>query len=309
MKTPLKIFISTSSFAVADSSPLDLLKNQGWDVHLNPYGRKLTSDELVTLAQGATGLIAGTERIDEETLARLNGLRAISRCGAGIDNVDVKAAARKGITIACTPFAPVEAVAELTLTLILAALRHVPEADFRVRKSQWKPLMGSLLMGKTVGIVGLGRIGRRVAELLRPFRVKILACDHAPHKSFARRHHVEWRNLPSLLRDSDIVSLHVSLDDTTRGLIGAEELKQMKKTACLINASRGELLDDEALAQALRGGEIAAAALDVFPTEPYSGPLRDCTNTVLTCHMGSYATETRVAMETESARNLIQALR
>jgi D-3-phosphoglycerate dehydrogenase len=187
-------------------------------------------------------------------------------------------------------------------------LRRVTEADSQLRTGRWKPLMGQLLTGKTVGIVGLGRIGRRVAQLLKPFHVKIIAFDHRPHLSFAARHHIDWHDLESLLHLSDIVSLHLSLDASTRGLIGHQELKQMKKTAYLVNTSRGELIDDQALAVALESGHLQGAAVDVFAHEPYTGPLLKCSNAVLTCHMGSYATETRVAMETQAARNLIKAL-
>jgi D-3-phosphoglycerate dehydrogenase len=309
MKTnpPSKVFISTSSFAATNPHPLDLLKKKGWQIGLNPYGRKLEPRELLTLAQDADGLIAGTEKIEQETINCFRKLRVISRCGAGLDNVDVKAATRKGIAVLSTPEVPVQAVAELTLAMILGMLRRVTEADSQMRGGRWKPLMGQLLTGKIVGIVGLGRIGRRLAQLLKPFHVKIIAFDHRPHMSFAARHHIEWHDLESLLRQSDIVSLHLSLDATTRGLIGPQELQKMKKTAYLVNTSRGELIDDRALAEALQSGDLQGAALDVFAHEPYGGPLLKCVNAILTCHMGSYAKETRLAMETQAARNLIKA--
>lgn len=306
---PMKVLISTSSFAGQDSKPLDLLKKAGYDIVMNPHGRRLQPSEVVQPADGAEGMIAGTEPLTDAVFSQMPALRVISRCGSGLDTVDLKAAAHRHIQVLSTPEAPVEAVAELTLTLMLSVLRRVAEADQRLRAAQWKPLMGHLLDKKTVGIVGLGRIGRRVVQLLKPFHVKVLAFDHQPNHSFAERHHVLWRDLHSLLKESDIVSLHISLDPGTRGLIGPKELDGMKKSAYLINASRGELVDDQALADALLNGRLRGAGVDVYPKEPYQGPLLKCSNAVLTSHMGSYAEETRAAMEYQSAVNLIKGLR
>ena len=306
---PKKILISTSTFGVFDRKPLLQLKKAGYDVLLNPHGRRLSKAELLPLLRDAVGLIAGTERLDDDIFRQSPHLRVISRCGSGMDTVDMQAAHRRGIVVRSTPEAPVESVAELALALMLATLRRTHEADRLIRHKQWKPLMGRLLEGKTVGLIGLGRIGKRVVELLQPFHVRILARDKKPDRAFAKRRHVQITSLDSLLRRSDIVSLHVGLDASTRGLIGASQLRAMKPSAILINTSRGELVDDRALAKALQAKKIAGAGLDVYPDEPYHGPLLKCDQAALTAHMGSYAFETRLHMEHLAVHNLLAALR
>ena len=304
----MKILISTSSFGAQSTKPLERLRKAGFKIVMNPHGRKLKPLEIVELADGAVGMIAGTELLNEEVFSRTEALRVISRCGSGLDSLDLEAARRRGIEVLTTPEAPVEGVAELTLALILGVLRRTAEADRMLRQGQWKPLMGSLLQGKTVGLVGLGRIGRRLVELLEPFKVHFLARERSPDVAFAKRHDIRLVSLPVLLRRSDIVSLHVTLDDETRGMVGAAQLASMKRRAILVNTARGELVDNEALATALRNGQIAGAGIDVYQKEPYQGPLTDCPNAYLTCHMGSYAIETRIQMEHQAVENLLRAL-
>jgi D-3-phosphoglycerate dehydrogenase len=304
----VKILISTSTFGVQSQEPLERLRKAGFEIVMNPHGRKLKPAEVIELAHGAVGMIAGTELLNEEVFSRTLALKVISRCGSGLDTLDLNAARRRGIDVLTTPDAPVQGVAELTLAMILSLLRRTAEADRMLRQGQWKPLMGSLLHGKTVGLIGLGRIGRRLVELLAPFKVHLAARERMPDGAFVKRHGIRLMPLPALLRRSDIVSLHVTLDDETRRMIGAAQMAAMKRSALLINTARGELVDNEALATALRNGQIAGAGIDVFETEPYQGPLTQCPNALLTCHMGSYAVETRIHMESQAADNLIRAL-
>ena len=305
----MKVFISTSSFAEYDKSPLRLLESNGFEVVLNPYGRKLKPEEVVALAKGCAGIIAGTEPLTEEVLRQLPDLKAISRCGAGLDNVDVEAARKRGIAVKATPDAPTQAVAELTVALILNVLRRINFMDRQVRSGAWSKEMGGLLSGKTVGIIGLGRIGRRVTELLRPFGVKILASEPKPDRKWVKENKVRLTSLEELLRESDIVTLHVPYTEQNRNLINAGRLKIMKRGAILINTSRGGLVDEDALYQALKSGYLGGAALDVMETEPYHGSLKELNNVTLTPHIGSYAFEARVQMEMEAAKNLIKMLK
>ena len=204
-----------------------------------------------------------------------------------------------------TPEAPRQAVAELTMALILSALRRVPAADARLRAGLWKPEMGRLLFGKTVGVVGLGGVGRRMVEMVKPFQVRLLAVEKFPDRAFVRRHKVRLTSLPALLKAADVVTLHLTLDKDTRNLMDARTLGLMKPGAVLVNTARGELVDSAALADALREKRLGGAGLDVFDVEPYEGPLRELPNVVLTPHMGSYATEARVAMEAAAVKNLL----
>jgi D-3-phosphoglycerate dehydrogenase len=207
-----------------------------------------------------------------------------------------------GIEVINTPFGPTTAVAELTVALILDLLRKVSFMDRTVRSGGWEKIMGSLLSGKNVGIIGFGRIGEKVAALLEPFGCKIMYTD------ITRGAVKNFRNVPltELLKKSDIVSIHVSSKET---LISEKELMAMKKSALIVNMSRGEVVDESALYRALKDGHIGGAALDVFNEEPYGGPLKYLDNVVLTPHVGSYALEARIGMEIESVENLLKSLK
>jgi D-3-phosphoglycerate dehydrogenase len=304
----MKVLISTSSFGEHDMSPVRLLESHGFEIVLNPYKRKLKPEEVVELARDCEGIIAGVEQLTEEVFKKLPKLRAVSRCGVGTDNVDLEAARKRGIGISSTPNAPTQSVAELTVALILNLLRHVSLLDRRVHGGTWNREMGRLLYGKTVGIVGLGRIGKRVAELLRPFEVKILASEPTPDKKWMEENEISLTPLEKLLRESDIVTLHIPYSKQNLNLINAEKLMIMKRGAILINTSRGGLVDEAALYQALLNGHLSGAALDVMEVEPYNGPLKDLDSVILTPHVGSYALEARVQMEMEAAKNLIRML-
>ena len=304
----MKILISTSSFAEYDKSPLRLLESNRFEVVLNPYKRKLKPEEVVALAKDCAGIIAGTEPLTEKVLQQLTGLKAISRCGAGLDNVDVGAARKHGIAVKATPDAPTQAVAELTVALILNVLRRINFMDRQVRGGTWSKEMGQLLSGKTTGIIGLGRIGRRVVELLRPFEVKILASEPKPDRKWVKKNKVRLTSLEELLRESDVVTLHIPYTEKNRNLINAKRLKIIKRGAILINTSRGGLVDEGVLYQALKAGHLGGAALDAMVTEPYHGPLKELDNVILTPHVGSYALEARVQMEIEATKNLINML-
>jgi D-3-phosphoglycerate dehydrogenase len=305
----LKVLISTASFAEHDRAPLDLLKSSGFEIILNPYKRKLKPEEVMELARDCEGIIAGVEQLTEEVFKKLPKLRAVSRCGVGTDNVDLEAARKRGIRINSTPNAPTQSVAELTVALILNLLRQVSLLDRRVHGGTWSREMGRLLSGKTIGIVGLGRIGKRVAELLRPFGVKILASEPKPDKKWAEENKISLTSLEELLRESDVVTLHIPYSEKNLNLINAEKIKIMKRGAILINTSRGGLVDEGALYQALLSGHLSGAALDVMEVEPYQGPLKDLDSVILTPHIGSYALEARVQMEMEAAKNLISMLK
>jgi D-3-phosphoglycerate dehydrogenase len=302
------IAISTSSFGRADQRPLERLAEAGFTVRLNPHGRRLSREETTTLLQGAAGLIAGTEPLDREILVGATGLRAISRCGAGLDNVDLAAAADLGIAVRSVAAAHAQAVAELALAGILAVLRHVAKGDRAIRAGAWERPMGGLLTGKTVGIVGFGHIGRALVPLLEPFSVSTLATDPSQDALFAAAHGVQYRDLPELLAASDIVTLHLPYGEAVHHLLDRDRLATMKRGAVLINTARGGLVDEAALAEALAEGRLAGAFLDVFEREPYTGPLATCETAVLTPHFGAYTHETRTAMEAEAVENLLEAL-
>lgn len=301
-----RIVVNTSTFDVDNFPQLDELEKVGVAVDLNPLGRRLTSDEVVNrLRTDAIGVIAGLEDLNAEVLHAAPLLKAISRVGIGLDNVDLKAAKALGIEVFNTPEPPAQAVAELTIGHILGMLRNISRVDRAIRNGEWKGQFGQLLSGKTVGIVGFGRIGRKVADLLMPFGVDIIAHDPiAPSGS-----EVRFVDLSTMLSTSDIVTLHVPYTTDNHRMIAAEQIASMKQGSFLVNIARGGLIDEEALRASLVSGHLAGAALDCFEIEPYSGPLKDLDNVVMTAHMGTYATETRGQMEREAAARLVDHLR
>jgi D-3-phosphoglycerate dehydrogenase len=303
------VAIATRTFGRASPAALARLRAAGFTVATNPVGRVLSREETVELLDGASGLLAGNETLDAWVLARAPRLRVISRVGTGLDNVDVAAAERHGVRVFRTADAPVPAVAELALGMMLALLRAIPAADAGVRGGGWSAPLGTLLGGKTVGIVGLGRIGCQLARLLAPFGVERLGSDpSADACRAAERLGVRTLPLDELLAASDVVSLHLALDAGTRGLLDARRIAGMKRGAWLVNLSRGGVVDEEALAAALESGALRGAALDVFAVEPYVGPLCARSNVVLTPHMGSSTVETRARMELEAVENLLRGL-
>lgn len=290
---------TTSSFAA--SAPLE---RAGLAVKANPKKRKLTEDEALALFAELrpAGLVAGLEPLNRRVLEAARAhLKVVSRCGTGLDNVDLDAARELGIRVYNTPDAPAPAVAELTLALMLAALRGVAESDRAVRAGRWERRMGGLLGARTVGVVGYGRVGRRVASLCRAFGCAVLAYDPVPFEDAS----VRRAGLAELLAGSDVVTLHAA---GAARLLDAAALAAMKPGAVLVNTARGGLVDEAALAAALRSGALSAAGLDVFEVEPYAGPLKDLPNVVLTAHLGSAAAECRGRMELEAAENLVRGL-
>ncbi len=290
----MKILITTSSFGKADQEPLEKLKRSGFEIIQNPYGRKITPEELRQLLPGVVGLIAGTETIDKETLKN-SGLKVISRVGVGMDGIDLEAAKELNIVVKNTPDAPTIAVAELALAGILSLLRQIPQMNQEVHQKVWDSKMGVQLTGKTILIVGFGRIGRHLAKLLEPFRVKLVAVDSTlPGISLK-----EW------LPEADIVCLHIS---GSQQILGQEEFSLMKKGVFVLNASRGGVVNEADLVEALKEGKVAGAWLDVFIKEPYAGPLTEFPQVIMTPHIGSNTKESRAQMEKEAVDNLLSAL-
>lgn len=302
-----RIFVTLSTFAEFAQTPLERLKQSGYPYQINASGKRMTPAGVIEKAGDCTGLIAGVEPYSEETLARMPYLKCISRVGVGTDSIDHTACQKRGIAILNTPDEPAIAVAELTVGGILALLRRLKILTDLTKARQWKRISGNLLQGKCVGIIGLGRIGKRVAVLLKAFGVRIVAYDPVQDDEWARKNDTAYVTLGNLLRSSDIVCLHASGGDG-KLRIGRSELDVMKQGALLISMARGNMVDDVALAEALKSGKMGGAALDVYPEEPYTGPLCDCEQVIMTPHEATLTIETRVAMEDHAVENLINYL-
>jgi phosphoglycerate dehydrogenase-like enzyme len=285
------------------------LARAGLAVRLAPKLGKRSAAEVARLIQGAVGAIVSTDPFDAAVLASSPALRVIARVGVGIDSIDLEAATAHGVAVTVTPGANEDTVADHTLGLMLAALRRLCEHDAAVRRGEWNRTgehAAWMLSGGTVGLVGFGHIGRIVAARLRGFDVRVLATDPIKPRGPA----VEAVALDELLAASDVVSLHVPLLPTTRGLIGARELELMRPSAILVNTSRGGVVDEPALVEALRTRRIRAAALDVFADEPPAdSPLLRLPNVVLSPHVAGLSIRSVRAMAHLATASVIDVLR
>lgn len=298
-----KILIGPSTFGQSGREPLKRLCDAGYDVVENPFKRKLNRSELIDLlTDDVIGIVAGLETLDREVIAR-SSLRVISRCGSGTSNVDKVAASELGIKVYSTPDAPTTAVAELTVCAVLSLLRQVHAMNAGVHSRKWDKTIGVQLKDKIVAIIGFGRIGRKVSELLVPFGVHMFAVDPALSGNV---NGVRMVGLDEALKNSDIIVLHASGENV---ILGRREFQLLKKGAYLLNAARGGLIDEDALVAAIEEKRVSGVWLDAFNEEPYSGPLCDRPEALLTPHIGSYTVECRRGMEDEAVKNLIEGLK
>ncbi len=250
-------------------------------------------------------IVRSATRVDEALLGTAARLKVVGRAGVGIDNIDVAAASRRGIAVVNAPSGNTIAAAELTMALMLSVMRKVTEADRSMREGRWDRagFQGSELRGKTLGLVGAGRVGGEVAIRCQAFGMSVIVSDPYLSGERAAELGVDLVSLEEVISGADVISLHVPLNDETRGLIGKEALKSMKKHAYVINASRGGVIDETALARALEKGRIAGAALDVFDAEPLpeDSPLRTAPNLIMTPHLGASTREAQISVAREVA--------
>lgn len=298
----MKTLIGPSSFAALDAAPLNLLREAGLEVIPNPWGRRYTKEEIISLLDDVDTLIAGLEPLDREVLENAPKLRVISRCGAGMDNVDLEAAEQLGIAVRNTPDGPTDSVAEMTVANMLAVLRLIPQINESMRKGEWDKRIGGLLGAKTVVVVGYGRIGRRVTALVKAFGSRVIRVD--PHVE-TTVDDVEAMGLEEALPLADVVTLHLSGGET---ILDRKAFRILKRGAIVLNAARGTSVDEAALIQAIDDGIVAGGWLDAFSVEPYDGQLREYPQLILTPHIASYTREGRLRMETQCAENLLEAL-
>ena len=303
MKT---ILITTSSFGQQEPELINKLERVGLQVVLNPFKRKLTEVEVTTLIEEhqPVGIIAGVEPLTRQVFKKAPNLKVISRCGIGMDAVDLDAATELKVIVTNTPDAPTIPVAELTLCLLLTLLRKVHLSDASIREGGWQRPMGSLLHDKTVGLIDCGRIGSYVTKLLTAFGCVVKGCDPAC-KNDEKICLTESDYRPAR---ADIVSLHVPYSEETHHFMNRRRIQAMKSGAYLVNTARGGLVDEDALLEALQSGHLSGAAIDSFEQEPYTGPLKDLPAVLLTAHIGSYAREGRIMMERHAVDNLLQNL-
>jgi D-3-phosphoglycerate dehydrogenase len=280
------VAITPRSFRQTPGEHLERLRTSSLEPRFPEQDRPLSEEEMVELVRGCAGLIVGVDPVTEPVLAA-GPLRVVVKYGSGLDNVDLEAAGRLDVTVRSTPGANARSVAELAIALLLALARNVAFHDRAVRSGSWSRRPGIEVAGRRLGIVGYGAVGRETARIAKGLSMEVVAAD--PLVADAD---VELVDLHTLLASSDAVSLHVPLDESTRGLIGAEALARMRPGALLVNTARGGIVDESALAEALRSGRLGGAALDAFAEEPPgSSPLLALDNVVASPHAGAATTE------------------
>jgi D-3-phosphoglycerate dehydrogenase len=306
-----RLLVTPTSYGKNDPTLRSELESQVGEVIYNPTGKPLSSAEVAKLLPGIDGYIAGLDAIDRAALAAADRLKVISRYGVGYDNVDVEAAREKGIRVTNTPGANSGSVAELALALMLALARQIPEAAQAARQGRFPRLAGVAIEKKTVGILGLGAIGKQLARRLEGFDCRVLAYEPYPDLAFAKEHGVELVGLEELLPQADFVSLHVPLLPETRNLVDRAFLAKMKPGAYLVNTSRGESVDEDALLEALKSGHLRGAGLDAFKQEPPdpSNPLLALPQVIATPHLGAQTDGATNAMGWAALNDCLAVLR
>ncbi len=303
-----KVLITARVFDTVGKSALELLRAHGCEVIIPEQFGPLRVNALLPCLEGVDATLCSPDQYNSEALrsSAAAKLKVISRWGVGYDSIDIAEATRQGIVVAYTPGMLNETVADWTWALLLGIARRIPHAHSAMSRGEWTPLWGHDVHGKTLGIIGCGRIGQAVARRASGFDMRVLGCDLNPCTGTS----INFVALDELLAQSDFVSLHAALTPESRGLIGEAHLRRMKSTAYLINTARGPLINDEALTRALKEGWIAGAALDVFSTEPLpaESELRIAPNLLLAPHQASFARETAEKVTLAAAQAIVDLM-
>lgn len=308
--TRYSVLIASCSFGKHCPEVIEAMRVAGCEFVPNDLGRAPTEEELMARIGDADVLISGTEPVTARVISAAPRLKVIAKHGVGYENIDIAAARARGIPVVIVGGAIADSVADMTMALLLALARQIPQGSASVRSGEWKRFVGPELRGKTLGLVGLGHIGKAVCRRAKAFGMRVVAHDLYPDVAFAGSWRVEFLSLEDLLAQADFVSLHTPLTPETRWMIGAAQLARMKPTAYLINTARGELVDEMALYTALKAGAIAGAAADVFTNEPPGKhPLLTLDNFIAMPHSAGQTPEGLRRMGEITAKNVLRALR
>lgn len=308
----MKTLITTVPFGQLNSKPLELLRNNKINFTINPLGKKLSESDLVSIIDDYEILIAGTEPITSKVINTARKLKFISRVGIGLDNIDLQQCKMNNIEVSYTPNAPAPAVAELTIANILSTLRSTHISNLNLHNKKWQRYFGRDLNDTKVGVIGMGRIGTIVVDLLLSLGVNDILVNDIKQNNLLQKKYknkILWTSKEYIYQNSDLISLHIPLTDLTNNLINLDIIKTMKKNVILINTSRGGIINEDDLFYALSNKLILSAAVDVFKKEPYSGNLSLLDNCLLTSHMGSMSTTCRSNMEIEATEEALRFIK
>ena len=298
------VLITNASFGMYSPRPMELLREAGFEVQWIPGA---TRRQILENIGDKDALLVGVEPADGEIIAAGRRLKVISKHGVGIDNIDTAAAAARGILVKNAPGTNSDAVADFAFGLMLDAARSISASDRALRAGKWPRTAGESVWGATLGIIGLGAIGKGMALRAKGFHMRLLAYDVFWNEDFAREHGVQRAELDQIYRESDFITIHAALTEETRNMIGREQFERMKPNAILVNTARGGIVDESDLYDALTSGQICGAALDAFSVEPAKDiPLFSLENVVVTPHLGAFSKEAMTRMSLVSAENIVQ---
>jgi phosphoglycerate dehydrogenase-like enzyme len=303
--------VTATSYGKNDPQLRSELESSVGQVIYNPFARPLASAEVSELLPGCDGYIAGLDFIDRAALEHADQLKVIARYGTGVDRVDVAAAAEKSIVVTNTPLANAVSVAELTIGMMLSLARSIPALTADTRAGGWSRMAGVTLEGKTIGLIGLGSVGKQVAIRLRAFGCALIAYDPVADAEFAAANRIDLVPLNEVISRSDFISLHCPLLPTTRNMVNASFLSEVKSGAFLVNTARGELIDEVALYEALQSGHLRGAAVDAFTQEPpdKDNPLLALPQVIATPHSGAHTDGAMNAMGWGALQDCLAVLR
>lgn len=305
----LKVVVGSRSRSRSKEA-MEILEKNGYILELNPFDRAMTEDELIERIKGASALVAGSDKVTKRVLeAGSPTLKIVAKQGVGYNTIDIEAAKELGIAVTITPGANSKSVADLTMGLILNAARNISGMDRAIRNNEWYRYTGCELNNKIIGIVGMGHIGGEVAKRAYAFGMKILAYDIYPRQDFIEKYNVTYVSLEKLFKQSDIITLHAPAIKATENMINRDSLNLMKSTAILVNAARGELINEEDLYEALKNKKIGFAALDVYKNEPLkNSKLTDLENIVFTAHAGAYTKSAIIGAGVIASEEIVRVL-
>ena len=304
-----RVLITPRAFLDLDGEHKNILKQAGYEIVANPRPRTLTEDEMAAYVPGMEALIVGDDPVTHRVLDRATGLKVISKFGTNVDNIDVDVAAARGIPVTITPGVTYPAVAELTIALMFALLRGIPQMDRDIRGGKWSSVSGAELMGKMLGIVGMTGIGKEVAKRVLAMGMNVMAFDMHPDEAFAEYHGIEYVPADELLKNSDVVSLHLDFNPDTKGWLSKMRVARMRPGSYLINTGRPELIDEGAVLDALRAQRIRGAAFDLPSDEaPFTVPLLSQENVLVSGNAGSNTEESVLRQAVMAAENVVAVL-
>lgn len=306
----LKVLVTPRSFAKLDEEPIKRLEEAGIEIIRNPYGRILTKEEMKQFVSDVDGIIIGVDPLDKEVIDCAPKLKVISKYGVGTDNIDVAYAKEKNIPLSITQGANTDAVAEYTIALMLSVARKVVQIDNECRNLNWDKITTIDMNKKTLGLIGMGQIGKTVAKCLSGFKMDTIAYDLYHDEEFAEKYGVTYvTSIDEVLQQADFISLHLPLNEGTKNIIGEREFDVMKKEAVLVNTARGGLIDENALLHALENDKIWGAGIDVFEEEPPSNKkLLTQNNIVIGSHCAASTKQAVINMGRMATDNIIHSL-